>query len=152
MSKSFDFENLSVHEGPNQSPGFLLWRVSNLWRRSIEDILKAIGLTHPQFVVLATTAWLTKNGESTSQTAIGQMANIDPNTISQIMLSLEKRKLISRKTLSDGRAKNPNLTAHGNELLSKALPAVEKGDKKFFSRLSPKDLEALIYIFQKISG
>lgn len=150
MSERPNFKKISVHEGPKQSPGFLLWHISTSWRSSIETVLKTFGLTHPQFVVLATTGWLTKNGELTNQAAIGKMAGLDPNTTSQIITGLEKKGLVKREASSDGRAKNPKLTAQGNGLLAQALPAVEQEDNKFFNVLSLQELEKLVRIFQKI--
>src|ERR1700733_6723638 len=97
MNERPNFKEISIHEAPKQSPGFLLWHISTSWRGSIEAVLKTLGLTHPQFVVLATTAWLTKSGEFATQAAIGKMAGLDPNTISQIITTLEKKKLIRRE-------------------------------------------------------
>ena len=150
MSEKPNFKKISIHEGPKQSPGFLLWYISTSWRSSIEAILKTFGLTHPQFVILATTGWLTRNGELATQVAIGKMAGLDPNTTSQIITGLEKKELIKRETSSDGRAKNPKLTIQGNELLTQALPAVERTDNQFFNAISPNELEHLVCIFQKI--
>jgi hypothetical protein len=87
-SNELNFKKISVHEGSKQSPGFLLWHISTSWRSSVETVLKAFGLTHPQFVVLATTGWLTSNGELATQAAIGKMAGLDPNTASQILKGL----------------------------------------------------------------
>jgi DNA-binding MarR family transcriptional regulator len=150
VGKSVNFKRISVHETPGRSPGFLLWHISTSWRGAIEAILKRIGLTHPQFVVLASLGWLTRHGDRVSQAAIGQMAGLDPNTISQILKGLEQKDLIRRKPSSDGRAKNPMLTPKGKEILSQALPAVEKTDAQFFSRLSANELEDMIAVFQKI--
>lgn len=150
MKKGRSFENISIHEGPKESHGFLLWRISTSWRSFIEAILRPLGLTHPQFVVLATTGWLTRNGELTTQAAIGKMAGLDPNTISQIIAGLEKRKLIERHASSDGRAKSPSLTKKGSSLIAQALPAVEKEDGKFFDVLSPEESTNLVSIFQKM--
>lgn len=150
MSERPNFKEISVHEGPKQSPGFLLWQISTSWRSSIEAILKTCGLTHPQFVILATTGWLTRDGELATQAAIGKMAGLDPNTTSQIITGLEKKELIKREASSDGRAKNPKLTTQGNKLLAQALPAVEQEDIKFFNVLSSQELESLICIFQRI--
>lgn len=151
MREKLDFKKISIHEGPKQSPGFLLWHISTSWRSSIEAVLKPLGLTHPQFVVLATTGWLTRNGAPVTQVAIGKMARLDPNTISQIIIGLEKKGLIKRESSSDSRAKNPKLTTPGNELLAQALPAVEQADNYFFNILSSKELDALVCVFQKIT-
>lgn len=149
MSASPNFKKISVHAGPKQSPGFLLWHVSTAWRCAIESTLKSFGLTHPQFVVLAATGWLTRNGEFATQAAIGQMAGLDPNTASQVMRGLEKKGLVNREISTDARAKHPKLTLQGNKLLAKALPAVERQDSKFFSSCSPKEMAGLTSLFQK---
>lgn len=149
MKPSVDFTQISVHRTPEESPGFLLWRVSTQWRRAIEDVLKPLDLTHPQFVVLATVAWLTKEGQKISQAAIGRQAGLDPNTTSQILRSLQTKKLIDRVRSSDERSKHPTLTLAGSRCLANALPAVERADAKFFAPLNLKKsgiLEALQHL------
>lgn len=148
MSEAFN----SVHDTPQQSMGFLLWHVSTTWRRSIETALTTLGLTHPQFVVLATLGWLTRHGDRVTQVAIGKMAGLDPNTNSQIIKGLEKKGLVTRLPSCDGRAKNVSLTPQGSKLLSHALPAVEQMDAKFFNPLIDKEMNALIQIFQKLNS
>ncbi len=150
MSKKLDFKKISVYEGPQQSPGFLLWHISTSWRGSIEAVLKIMGLTHPQFVILAATGWLNKNGKPTTQVAIGKMVGLDPNTTSQIVKGLEDKDLIKRSPSSDGRAKNVSLTSKGSEMLVRALPAVEQADSQFFSVLTKEESDALVRIFQKL--
>ena|ERR1700722_6951440 len=151
MNKNGYFKEISVHDTPDQSPGFLLWHISTSWRSSIETILKPIGLTHPQFVVLATLGWLTRKGTRVTQAAIGKMAGLDPNTTSQIIKGLEQKELIKRIRSSDGRAKNPILTSKGREILTQALPAVETTDAHFFNILSNKEMEYMIRIFRKLT-
>ena len=150
MGKKLNFKKISVHDTPKQSPGFLLWHISTSWRSHIEAILKTMGLTHPQFVVLATTGWLTKGGELVTQIAIGKMAGLDPNTNSQIIIGLEKKGLIQRITSSDGRAKNVSLTTKGSQILTQALPAVECADGKFFGNLAKNELSGLLGLFHKL--
>jgi len=150
MAERLNFEKISVHETPKQSPGFLLWHISTSWRSSIESVLKSLGLTHPQFVVLATLGWLTKNGDHVTQVAIGKMAGLDPNTNSQIIKGLEQKELIQRVQSSDGRAKNVSLTPAGSNILNQAMPAVEKADLRFFNLLSTKELNLLTTTFQKL--
>jgi DNA-binding MarR family transcriptional regulator len=150
MGKNLNFEEISIHDIPERSPGFLLWHISTSWRSSIEGILKPMDLTHPQFVVLATLGWLTRNGDRVSQAAIGKMAGLDPNTTSQIIKGLEHKDLIKREQSSDGRAKNPLLTSKGNAVLANALPAVEAADARFFDCLTSKEMKGMIGIFQKL--
>ncbi len=150
MKEKLNFKKISVHEGPKQSPGFLLWHISTTWRSSIETALQTFGLTHPQFVVLATTGWLTRNGDPINQIAIGKMAGLDPNTNSQILKGLEQKGLIKRNSASDGRAKNVSLTPKGSQILERALPAVEQTDALFFNSLKKNEISVLIQLFQKL--
>src|SRR3990167_2798302 len=144
MSENLNFKKISVHEGPKQSPGFLLWHISTSWRSRIETVLKTFGLTHPQFVVLATIGWLTKTGDSVTQIAIGKMAGLDPNTTSQILKGLEIKELIKRTQSVDGRAKNASLTKKGLTTLNQSLPSVEEADAQFFHALPKGKMTTLI--------
>ena len=49
--------------GPGESPGFLLWKVSNAWQRKQRAALQPFGLTHSQFVLLATATWFGAKGD-----------------------------------------------------------------------------------------
>ena len=53
--------------------------------------------------------------------------------MSQILRGLEGRRLIDRRHRLDGRAKQPLLTAAGDALVGRALPAVEAADAAFFA-------------------
>lgn len=150
MNDNVNFKEISVHEGPEKSPGFLLWRISTSWRSSIESTLIPLGLTHPQFVVLAAIGWLTKDGSTVTQAVVGKMAGLDPNTASQVIRGLEQKNLIKREASLDARVKNPFLTKKGRQVLVKALPAVEMKDEQFFSSLSKKEMKSLITIFRKL--
>jgi len=151
LKKSVNFNEISVHDTPDRSPGFLLWHISTTWRSNLEMTLKPIGLTHPQFVILATLGWLTRKGDLVTQAALGKMAGLDPNTVSQIIKGLEKKELISREKSSDRRAKHPILTIKGSSTLKKALPAVEAKDEEFFQKLTLEEMESLITTFQKLT-
>lgn len=149
-NKSVDFCQLSLHATPDESPGYLLWRVSTQWRSAIEIILKPLDLTHPQFVILTTTAWLTKNGDLINQAEVGKAAGLDPNTTSQILRVLQAKNFIKRIRSIDERSKSPVLTTKGSKILEEALPAVEQEDAKFFAVLKAKECDATIKIFQKL--
>lgn len=140
---NFDFAKNSLYESADESPGFLLWRASTLWRRKIESVLKPLELTHPQFVILATVAWLTREATPTSQIAISRHAGLDPNTTSQILRSLQTKKLIERSHCKDERSKTPILTKTGSQVLAKALPVVEKADTEFFSATNLQTFKAI---------
>lgn len=150
MHKNVNFKQISVHDTPERSPGFLLWHISTTWRKQIEAVLKPLDLTHPQFVILAALGWLTRQGNRVSQATLGKLAGLDPNTTSQIIRGLEQKEFLMREQSLDGRAKNPVLTSLGSEILTRALPAVETMDAQFFHGLTNSEMEQMIMIFQKL--
>ena len=133
-----DFSKITKNKTPEESPGFLLWRVSTSWRRKIEEVLKPLDLTHPQFVILITTGWLTRNGEKVTQAEIGRQAGLDPNTTSQILRGLLAKKLIKYVKDSNVRSKFSTLTELGGKKLAKAFPVVEKANADFFEAVNLK--------------
>lgn len=146
-----NLRHITIHSGPEQSLGFLLWRISTKWRSTLEQVLKSLDLTHPQYVILATTAWLTQDNIRVSQVDIARLAGLDSNTTSQVIRALEAKGLIDRIRLIDERSKNPRLTVKGLEILVQAMPAVESADEGFFSALSTEDQVALLGIFKRLA-
>jgi hypothetical protein len=59
---------------PDTSPGFLLWRLTLRWQREIAAALDPLGLTHVQFVLLATTWWLNSAEQAPNQLAVATAA------------------------------------------------------------------------------
>jgi DNA-binding MarR family transcriptional regulator len=137
-----NWKKITKFKGPEESPGFVLWQVSNDWRRQIEASLKTIDLTHPQFVILACVGWLTRNGEEVTQIEIARHARTDVTMTSQVLRTLEKKGVIERAQ-KDARSKYPQLTTKGKDLVASAIPLVEKVDAKFFKKEGPSTLKAL---------
>ena len=126
----------SVSEAPAQSAGFLLWRVSNAWQRAMRTALEPHGITHAQYVVLATLEWLGGAGSS-KQHEVAGLAGMDPMTTSQVARSLERRDLVRREPHpEDGRAFNLALTQKGRRIVARAMPAVDGVESDFFEPVS----------------
>ena len=93
-------------ETPEDSPGFLLWQVTNLWQRELKKALEKLDLTHAQFVLLASTLWLSQHQEDVTQVILSSHTKIDPMTTSTVLRTLQKKGLLSRQEHStDTRAK-----------------------------------------------
>ena len=111
-------------------------RVYNKWHSMIKKELKKMNLTHPQFVVLASLAYLLQDSDEVTQVMISKLSGIDVMTVSQILNLLEKNDFVKRKEHSkDTRAKAVILNKKGEETLQKAVPLVEKIDEIFFEKL-----------------
>jgi len=121
------------------SSGFLLWQVTTLWQRGIKKALDSIDITHPQFVLLASLLWLSKQKESVTQIDLSQHSKIDPMTTSTVIRTLERKELIERQEHhTDTRAKAITLTAGGLKVTRQAIHIIEKFDTAFFSSLGHK--------------
>ncbi len=125
--KNANWENISKFDGPQQSPGFLLWQVSMQWRRQIETVLAPLDLTHSQFVLLASLGWLTRDNQEISQIELARHCCMDITMTSQVLRTLEKKKYLTRyHSANDERSKFSQLTRQGVQLIEKAIPIVEK--------------------------
>ena len=121
---------------PDDSPGFLLWQLTMLWQRKIKKVLDDLDLTHTQFVLLASLAWLEKEQELISQADIAAQSRTDRMMVSKIMQTLQAKGLINRHHhKTDTRLKSVTLTPVGRSVMQKALSLVERTDIDFFSVL-----------------
>lgn len=132
MSSEFPSRFHSAEE----SPGFQLWRASNLWQQNLRRALAPFDLTHVQLVLLSVTAYLTQQGAEATQIQIAQAAQTDKMMTSQVIRTLQERGLVERRIHpDDARARRVSITEAGRRLLAEALPAVENTDAAFFSIL-----------------
>jgi DNA-binding MarR family transcriptional regulator len=122
-------------ESADQSPGLLLWQVTNRWQAAQRAALKPYGLTHVQFVVLASLTWLTSDGPVT-QKGLADHAALDPMMTSQVLRALESAGLVVREDHpTDRRAKALAVTTKGRALANRTVKAVEACDTEFFAPL-----------------
>ncbi|HEY5259442.1 MAG TPA: MarR family transcriptional regulator [Rhabdochlamydiaceae bacterium] len=149
--KKIAWKKITRFEGPENSPGFLLWQVSTKWRRKIEATLAEIGLTHSQFVLLASLGWLHRNQSEVSQVELARHCGTDITMTSQILRTLEKKGYIERiSRKGDQRSKFPSVTESGSRLIEQAIPRVEQVDHQFFKKLGP-DTKLCVALLQKLA-
>jgi DNA-binding MarR family transcriptional regulator len=121
-------------EGPGESPGFLLWRVTLRWQRLVTDALRPLGLTHVQFVLLASAWWLSRGGAIPNQLALATQAGTNVKMTSEVLRKLADKGLIEQRTdPGDRRARQVVITASGTRLAEQAVTVVEAVDAAFFS-------------------
>ncbi len=123
-------------EDAGDSPGFLLWQLTNLWQQRIHAALAPLGITHVQFVLLASTAWLEKSGAIVSQVSLARHAHTDVMMTSSVLRTLEEKNLLRREAHpKDARARRILLSETGWRMVEQSVPVVEAADALFFSAL-----------------
>lgn len=134
-------ENPFSYKSAEDSTGFLLWRTHNFWQRELRKCLKPFDLTHTQFVILASSHWLTLQQEEVTQVEIAEHAKTDVMLTSNVIRALEKKTFITRAEHSiDTRAKKVFLTDLGVSILGKAVKKVESFDRLFFNKLADSEV------------
>ncbi|MHB8614124.1 MAG: MarR family winged helix-turn-helix transcriptional regulator [Candidatus Dormibacteraceae bacterium] len=137
---------------PGESPGFLLWRVTLRWQRAMVAALRPLGLTHVQFVLLASAWWLTRvAGEKPSQRRLAEHAATDPMMTSQVLRVLESHGLITRVAdPDDSRALRLAVTDPGARLAQEAIRVVEAADAEFFAATG--DRASVVRLLGRLAG
>ena len=131
--------------GPSESPGLLLWRTTMRWQRAMTAALIPMGLTHVQFVLLASTMWLARNGEPPNQVQLAAQAGTEAKMTSDVVARLEAKGLIVREPdPGDSRAKVIRVTAEGAAATRRAIVAVEAADATFFQPVEEAKLVGLL--------
>lgn len=129
-------DNTFSVEKAEESSGFLLWQVTNLWQREIKKALEKYELTHSQFVLMASIHWLTLHKQDVTQVLLSSHTKIDPMTTSTVLRTLQTKGLLQRQEhLTDTRAKTVELTENGKKIIKQAVKTVETFDKTFFATL-----------------
>jgi MarR family transcriptional regulator, organic hydroperoxide resistance regulator len=132
-------DNAFSVESADDSAGFLLWQVTNLWQREIRKALEKYDLTHSQFVLLASIYWLTLMKKEVTQILLSSHTKIDPMTTSTVLRTLQAKGLLVRQEhATDTRAKTVVLTEEGKKITRQAVKTVEKFDADFFAPLGDK--------------
>lgn len=137
------------------SPGFLLWRATLRWQRAMAGALQPFGLTHVQFVLLASTYWLGRTGsQAPNQRRLAEHASTDVMMTSQVLRGLEARALVIRTPdPDDARARRVSVTAEGAKLARRAMATVEDTDRSFFAEVGGAvGQQELIALLRTIAG
>ncbi|WUH91440.1 MarR family winged helix-turn-helix transcriptional regulator [Streptomyces sp. NBC_00433] len=122
-----------------ESPGLLLWQVTNRWQAAQRAALRPHGLTHVQFVLLASLTYLQDSDSPVTQRRLADHAATDPMMTSQVLRTLESRGLLTRHAHpGDARARALAVTTEGRDVANRAVSSVEACDASFFSPLGPE--------------
>ena len=103
----------------NDDIGFLLGDAARLLRRSFDQRARAIGVTRPQWRVLA----LLKRFDGSTQTNLADMLDVEPITMGRMVDRLQDAELVERRAdPKDRRAWRLHLTAKGRAKIKELEP------------------------------
>jgi len=133
---TYDLNSLFAASGvqkPEDTIGFLLWRVAHRHQREVDRVLAPLGLTHLQFVLIVQTAWLGRDGAVVTQAGLADYGKVSPMQLSSVLKTLSEKGLVVRNAHpGNARAKLVVLTDAAVALLAQALPTVTALQATFF--------------------
>ncbi|MFE6617742.1 MarR family winged helix-turn-helix transcriptional regulator [Streptomyces sp. NPDC057740] len=108
------------------SPGFLVWRLSTKWRVAVDRAVTPLGLTHAQYVLVASLYGMQRQGERPSQRRLADHTGLEPLYVSKLARALESAGLVERtRDPRDPRAVQLALTEPGRERTRQAIDVVQ---------------------------
>ena len=118
----------------------LLRQIQGATRRATEEALRNSDLTAAQANVLTELAY----GEPRSNAELARLHSVTPQSMVEILASLERRGLISRSAKPDrGRAMPAELTKEGHAQLLSVHLAMRQVEKRLLNSLSTADISRL---------
>ncbi|MFD3399802.1 MarR family winged helix-turn-helix transcriptional regulator [Kribbella sp. NPDC058693] len=105
--------------------GHLVWRLSMKWRVAVDRALVHRGLTHAQYVMLASLYGLERDGRVPSQRELADHTGLEALYVSKLARSLDADGLMQRtRDAVDTRTMRLELTAKGREAIEPAIAEV----------------------------
>jgi MarR family transcriptional regulator, organic hydroperoxide resistance regulator len=109
------------------TPGYLVWRLSMKWRTAVDRALAPLGLTHAQYVLLASLYGMERAGRRPTQRELAEHTGLEPLYTSKLARALDADGLIRRDPdPADTRAVRLALTDRGREVAAPAIGEVSK--------------------------
>ena len=79
--------------------GFLLWKITVLWRNKLEETLWFFDITQTQYAILASLKWFEVKKELATQSLLSAHSKIEKVTLSKAIRQLEKKIWLSESLL-----------------------------------------------------
>ena len=132
---------------PSHGSGYLLWQVSNIWQRKINELLTEYSITHVQYLLLATIIWMEERNLTINQISLARHAHSHKMMTSKVLRSLERNGYIKREEdPADSRSKNVTITDKGRQKYFEVRKIFDNEDKLFFDKVE-KNRFSLTRIF-----
>ncbi|HKE74611.1 MAG TPA: MarR family winged helix-turn-helix transcriptional regulator [Acidimicrobiales bacterium] len=116
--------------------GALVWHLAMRWRSAVDRAVAPLGLTHAQYVALASIRGLAARGEKPSQRRLATWTGLGPIYVSKLVRALERDGLVERAPdPGDARAVQITLTERGKDTADRAIPIVRALDRELTATL-----------------
>ena len=117
--------------------GYALKRAQSALRHRMDQALRPLDLTAPQYAVLATL----EAEPGISSAGLARAAFVTPQTMGRMVAGLEQQGLLAREAHPDhGRVRRSILTARGQEVLRQAHRVTMEIEEKMLSSMSSEDI------------
>ena len=127
----------TLHQHPKEDTGFLLWKLSRVWKKNINACLEPHDLTHVQYLVLVSLQGRLMQGLITTQQDLATDAAIDKMMASKVINTLIQKGLVSKvRDSRDRRAFQLQLTDQGTAAIANLRSEVSMADQKFFESVT----------------
>ena len=108
---------------PEDVVGVWVWRISLAYQRRAEATLREFGITHLQFVILTTCAWLSLTTERVSQRDLVAEIGVQEAQMSVMVKALKAKNLVKqRRDDTDPRVRVIEVSPAGLQMLAQVLP------------------------------
>ncbi|MFG2314379.1 MarR family winged helix-turn-helix transcriptional regulator [Streptomyces tendae] len=117
-----------MSKGPTgPTPGYLVWRLANKWRVAVDRAVAPLGLTHAQYVLVASLHGMQRGGERPSQRRLADHTGLEALYVSKLARALDSAGLIERtRDPRDPRAVQLALTEEGQSVTRRAIVVVQE--------------------------
>lgn len=136
------------HFVPHETLGYALKRAQQAMRLHMDRQLKEIGLTAPQYAVLASL----EAEPGASNATLARRAFVTPQTMQAMLVKLEQAGLVERRPdTKHGRIRRTQLTRGGQAILSQAHCAAQASERLARDAASPDAVEMLSRVANALS-
>ena len=133
---------------PYATIGFALKQAQQALRTRLDSELREIGLTTPQYAVLA----FLEVEPGASNAALARRAFVTPQTMQAILMALERAGLIARTPHPEhGRVQMTELTVRGRGALKAASGIVAEAEERLRNAAAPFEPEAVAAMLLRLA-
>jgi DNA-binding MarR family transcriptional regulator len=120
--------------------GYLVYRVERRLRARLDEELRLIGVSTPEYVTLS----LLRERDGLSCAQLARWVLVTPQAMNLVISALERRKLVKRRPdPSHGRVRRASVTAKGIRVLDDCDHAMDAIEAEMLRDLPPDAIEEL---------